>query len=314
MPLCIVLLGITPVRLTQAAVLELLLPLWIALLLSVGWLNRGSRHALLADLPGWALAVPLAATVVASLWGRVQPFRITPKHRLQGHGGIAPVLALPLVVLLGLNGLNLAMILRHLATEPGNNAAAGLGLLWGSLTLLGLLVALRACQDPPASDPTPWLGLATAATLTLRDARNQPHTWPVQVWALSEVGAALQDPPTLPEGWRLERLQLLGSGASHLPALPLEPQAPSPARLLWARDEAARSARIQLVDWLYGRPGAWPERAAPPEWRALLALMVRLLRPPRGPRLSLVPQQLEPPAQGRCAAGNRSGKLPASAS
>jgi len=314
MPLCIGLLGITPVRLTQAAVLELVLPLWIALLLSVGWLNRGSRHALLADLPGWALAVPLAATVVASLWGRVQPFRITPKHRLQGHGGIAPVLALPLVVLLGLNGLNLAMILRHLATEPGNNAAAGLGLLWGSLTLLGLLVALRACQDPPAGDPTPWLGLATAATLTLRDGHNQPHTWPVQVCALSEVGAALQDPPPLPEGWRLERLQLLGSGASPLPALPLEPQAPSPGRLLWARDGAARSARLQLVDWLYGRPGAWPERPAPPEWRALLALMARLLKPPRGPRLSLVPQQLEPPAPGRCAAGNRSGKSPASAS
>jgi cellulose synthase (UDP-forming) len=295
-------------------VLQLLLPLWIALLLSVGWLNRGSRHALLADLPGWALAVPLATTVVASLWGRVQPFRITPKHRLRGPGGIAPVLALPLVVLLALNGLNLVMILRHLATEPGGNAAAGLGLLWGSLTLLGLLVALRACQDPPAGDPTPWLGISTAATLTLRDPRNQRHAWPVQVCALSEVGAALRDPPGLPEGWRLEELQLLGSGPSALPALPLEPQAPCPARLLWARDDGARSAREQLVDWLYSRPGAWPERQASPEWRALVTLVVRLLKPPPGPRLSLVPQQLEPPAQGRCASGNRSGKSPASAS
>ena len=36
-----------------------LLPLWGTLLLSVGWLNRSSRGALISELTSWVLAVPL---------------------------------------------------------------------------------------------------------------------------------------------------------------------------------------------------------------------------------------------------------------
>lgn len=89
MPLSIGFLGILPVEFTRSAVFTLLLPLWISLLLSVGWLTRRSRHALLSELPGWALAVPLATTVIMSLWGRVRPFRPTPKHQIRRSGGVA---------------------------------------------------------------------------------------------------------------------------------------------------------------------------------------------------------------------------------
>jgi cellulose synthase (UDP-forming) len=315
MPLCIGLLGISPIRLTTTAVLGLLAPLWIALLLSTGWLNRGSRHALLADLPGWALAVPLAATVLASLWGRVQLFRITPKHREQGQGGIAPVLARPLLVLLGLNGLNLFWILRSLASNGSSSAGAWLGFLWGSLTLLGLLVALRACHDPAAGDPTPWLALALPATLQARDPQGQLHRCLAPIEALSERGAWLRSPPDLGEGWSLECLQI-----HHLNGmeLPLEPHQSLPTgnRLLrWSTCEAAKPARERFIQWLYSRPQGWPERQAPSEWRALGALLARLIRPTPGPRLSLVPQQLEHPlARGKRGSGSRSGKSTASAS
>jgi cellulose synthase (UDP-forming) len=314
MPLCIGLLGISPIRLTTTALLGLLAPLWIALLLSTGWLNRGSRHALLADLPGWALAVPLAATVLASLWGRVQPFRITPKHREQGQGGIAPVLARPLLVLLGLNGLNLFWILRSLASN-GSSAGAGLGFLWGSLTLLGLLVALRACHDPAAGDPTPWLALALPATLQARDPQGQPHQCLVSIEALSERGAWLRSPPHLGEGWSLQCLQIHPLNDMELP---LEPHQSLPTRnrlLRWSTCKAAKPSRERFIQWLYSRPQGWPERQAPPEWRALGALLARLIRPTPVPRLSLVPQQLEhPPARGKRGSGSSSGRSPASAS
>ena len=292
MPLSIGLLGVLPVLLTDAAVLGKLLPLWIALLLSTGWLNRGSRHALLADLPGWALAVPLAATVLASLWGRVQPFRITPKHRVHGRGGIAPVLALPLLVLLGLNGLNLALILRHLSSG-GGSAGGWLGLAWGGLTLLGLLVALQACRDPAAGDPSPWLALNLQASLRGRDDAGHPVEQLVAIEALSETGVALA-PGTLPPegiaGW----MELRVSNVPGLPALPLAPQVHRGSHLSWAWEQAPAVVREQFLGWLYGRPGAWPQRQAPPEWRALLALLRRLVSPGREQqRLSLVPQQLE---------------------
>jgi cellulose synthase (UDP-forming) len=313
MPLSLGLLGVAPIRFSDGALLGLLLPLWAALLLSTGWLNRGSRHALLADLPGWSLAAPLAATVLASLWGRVQPFRITPKHRMRGQGGIAAPLALPLLALLLLSGLNLLLLLGGLAQGSGS-AGAGLagwvGLGWAGLTLLGLLVALRACWDPPQPDPTPWLALTLPALL---DGQ------PVQVRALSETGAEL-------EGLDRERLaagpgpRLLQLSAAHtgtpLPPLRLQRHWPTPQRVLW--DPADGDALRQLRRWLYGRPGAWPQRQAPPEWRAFIALLARLLRPvgvPAAARLSLVPQQLAPEgAPDRCGPENHSDQSPPSAS
>jgi cellulose synthase (UDP-forming) len=313
MPLCIGWLNVLPVRLTGEAVTGLLLPLWIALLLSVGWLNRGSRHALLADLPGWALAVPLATTVLASLWGKVQPFRITPKHRVRGSAGIALVLAAPLVVLLVLNGLNLIWILGHLSRS--GSAGGWLGLLWGALTLLGLLVALRACRDPAACDPTPWLAVQLPATLITREPAGSAVAWPVQVCALSERGAALEPPVALPPGHTLEQLQLHAPKAV-LPPVALRPQLDDSQRLSWAWPPERSAAKEHFQGWLYGRPGAWPERLATSEWRAFGALLGRLISPgwEQRPRLSLVPQQLvPPPAPDRCGSENRSDKSPASA-
>jgi cellulose synthase (UDP-forming) len=315
MPLGIGLLGVTPIQFTSAGIVEQLLPLWLALLLSMGWLNRSSRHALLADLPSWALTVPLTSTVLASLWGRVQPFRITPKHRPRSRGGIAPVLAAPLLVLLSLNGLNLLLIVRTLIRGAGT-PAIWLGLLWGSLTLLGLLVAMRACWDPPRNDPTPWLGIALPATLQASGPAGQPISLPVQITALSESGAALNGLAALPAGSRLQTLQLseAHTGAS-LPPLPLSASATGATRVRWASGEPTALPALQALQrWLYGRPDAWPMRQAPPEWRALLALLANLLRP--GPalqpdRLSLVPQQLAP---DRCGPGNHSDRSPASAS
>ena len=298
MPLCIGWLGIVPAQFSLTAVLNQLLPLWISLMLSVGWLNRGSRHAVLADLPGWALAVPLAATVLESLMGKVQPFRITPKHRLQGPAGIAPVLALPLVMLLVLNSINLILILRSLTS---GNSGAWPGLPWSGLTLLGLLVALRSCRDPAAGNPTPWIGLTLTAQLRGHDHAGQPITVAVPLNALSEEGASLDPQAVLPDACLWQELVLQGPGTD-LPALPLAPAGPQNRRFSLAWTEDGMDGRNRYLGWLYSRPDAWPDRQAPPEWLALGALLKRLVtpgaaQPPQ--RLSLVMQQLrQPPAKG----------------
>lgn len=320
MPLSIGLLGVTPIQLSNGTVLDRLLPLWAALLLSTGWLNRGSRHALLADLPGWSLAAPLAATVLASLWGRIQPFRITPKHRSQSKGGIAAPLALPLLALLLLNGLNLVLVARLLLLEP--SGAGALGLVWASLTQLGLVVALRACWDPPQADPTPWLAVQLPAVLQSRSAAAGSWDAGLQVHALSENGAELRAHGSgESSGWPTEpgplQLQLCATATgAALPPLPLDSLEPiaGPGQRWQVRwDLHDPQPRRALLRWLYGRPGAWPVRQAPPEWRTLLALLARLVKPvqPLEPgRRSLVPQQLAP---GRCDSESRSGKSPASA-
>lgn len=302
MPLSLGLLGVLPVHVTEEALVERLLPLWLALLLSVGWLNRGSRHALLAELPGWALTVPLATTVLLSLWGRVQPFRITPKHRVRERGGIAPVLGLPLLALLLLNGLNLGALIRAVLAGP-ISPGQSLGLAWAGLNLLGLLVALRVCWDRPCPDPTPWLGLRLDVQL-LGPTGQRRHA---QLKAISERGADLECPKPWPggAGWRLVFAGAAG-GASGVPALALKPLAEAPLSSLarpfgpplsvgW--DPSDSQGLLALRRWLFSRAGAWPDRQAPPEWLALLAVLSRLPWPPPPPRAgrrSLVNQALHP--------------------
>ena len=114
MPLSIGLFGVVPIKISSTALLELLLPLWGTMLLSIGWLNRGSRAALLSELTGWVLTVPLTSTLISSALGRRLGFRVTPKHQSRGQGGWSWALALPLLVLTALNAANLAGLLQQL--------------------------------------------------------------------------------------------------------------------------------------------------------------------------------------------------------
>lgn len=283
LPLGIGVLGVMPVRYSAMDLLSLLLPLWLALLLSVGWLNRGSRHVLLADLPGWATAIPLSTCVLQGIWGR---------HR--SAAGLAPAPA-PAAEWLQ-PGCH-----RPGPRHRGGNPQLALGLLWAGLNLLGLLVALRACWDRPCPDPTPWLGI----NVNVRLWGPEQQQLKGRLTALAETGAdlVLPGPGPVGPGCRL----VLDAGAGSLLPLDLAPLdlaplylAPLPAAgellsVSWAGE--ARASVVELRRWLFSRPGAWPDRLAPPEWPALLALLRQLARRPVAPgpgRRSLVPQQLHP--------------------
>lgn len=285
MPLCVGLLGILPIRMTLEQFLVYALPVLCSQLALVGWLTRGSRHALLPELMSWLLAVPLAITVLRSLVMPGGGFTITPKHRLRQHGGGAWSLMLPLLVLLVVNLANLGAVLLQLQAAPLAPTTHWVGLFWGGLNTFALLVALRCCIDPPCLDPTPWLALHLPVQL-----RAEGITCTLQLEAISERGL---------EGRLTADLPPFSEATLQLPGLP----APLPASCLAKRERNVALAwealswdsHNALIQFLYCTPGSWPQRQAPSEWKALAVLFSQLLRAPREARpfrRSLVPKSI----------------------
>ena len=293
LPLGVGLLGIVPIVISHEGLLQRLLPLWLSLLLSVGWLNRRSRYALLNELPNWVLTVPLATTVITSLLGRFGGFRITPKQQPRRRGGASALLVAPLLVLLGLMLLNLSRLLQPWASAAVGGSAEQIpalttALLWSTLTLLGLLVALRSCWDCADPEPVPWLAPATTALLDV------PGTaiGPVTIEAISEVGVDLLLPQ--PTGHDLDNGQVFSltiQPGSHSPmvlrAMRVGRQQLGSGQcrlcLRWCGGQPG--ARAQLQRWLFCRPGCWRQGQANRELRALIALLRQVRTPPR-PRLA----------------------------
>ncbi len=285
MPLSYGLLNILPIHLTSRAIVELVLPMWATVLLSIGWLNRGSRAALLSELTGWVLTVPLTSTLVSSALGRRLGFRVTPKHQSRGQGGWSWALALPLLVLTVLNAANLAGLLQQLGhgellADDGRVA----GLAWAVLNLLGTITALRACWDPPMRDPAPWLGVDMDGEVL--DVGGHRH--PCRIKAISETGAELHFQSRVPPMVSSSALRWCEA----VPPLPIEVSAERPLdrAITWRATTAPQKRALQ--GWLYGRSGCWLDRLAPQEWRALLALVKRVLFGAPAPaafRRSLVP-------------------------
>jgi len=282
MPLSIGLFGVVPIKFSSTALFELLLPLWGTVLLSIGWLNRGSRAALLSELTGWVMTVPLVSTLVL----RPNGFRVTPKHLPQHGGGWAWSLALPLGLLSVLNAANLLGILRQWGSpERLSSDGWSLGLIWGGLNLLGTLVALRACWDPAQNDPTPWFAVQTTGVIS----DTGIETLTCHISAISETGAELElepgrEPVLSDSAWLCWDGQATG--------LPIRPRAQRGHRISVTWHAPSPAQREALERWLYQRQGCWIDRQPPTEWRALMALLKRALLGAPAPaplRRSLVP-------------------------
>ena len=273
MPLSYGLLGIVPIVLTSNAALTLLFPLWCTQLLSFGWLNRGSRTAFLSELTGWVLTVPLTVTVVTNLIGRIGGFLVTPKHQRRDRGSYSTKLVLPLVALLLFNLANLHGLLAAASDLPALGfAGRPIGLIWGVINLLSLIVAIRACWDPAAEDLAPWQKLTMEAWV--EDAGGHRHRcW---ITALSESGVRISDPESA--------LPLVASSklrwCQEVPALPVVFKTRTKTNVLLHWEHLKQHERHALIRWLFCRPGCWVERQAPQEGKALLALLRRLIAQP----------------------------------
>ena len=284
MPLSYGLLGTTPILISTREALQMLLPLWATLLLSIGWINRGSRTALLSELTGWVLTVPLTLTVFTNLMGHIGGFRVTPKHMKRNRGSFSIVLVIPLLGLLLLNLVNLVGLVTTASLDSEILDSRPLGLTWALINLLSLWIALRACWDPPARDPAPWQAVSLPAEL--EDGAGQ---WrPCRITALSESGVELEAPISMPAGASFRRLRW----TDDIPALPVELDSTKGNQLALRWQELSDATRQQFILWLFCRPHCWPERQAKPEWKALIILISRLfIVPPRGPfHRCLMPQ------------------------
>lgn len=285
MPLTTGLWGILPINLSGSNFLLVFLPYWTALLMLVGWLNRGSRSALLPELYSWLLTPALAWTVVQTLlaprWR--SRFHVTPKFVLPGRQRFAWSLAVPLVVLLVLNGWNLVGLLEVLPPNPnlvalrqGGEGNRLVGLLWSGLNMVGLLTAISACLDPPQSEPRPTFRVAWSAHVATADG-DRSHA--VSICHINEQSLCLQPPLSAADGnCRLSIGAPAGAGCPS-PTLPIQslPQ-PGHYRIAWPDSAAASAERLRWLQWLYATPGRWCNPTAPVEWRALTALALRMLR------------------------------------
>ena len=287
MPLSYGLFGIAPILLDQRAIIDLMLPLWGTVLLSIGWLNRNSRSALLTELTGWVLTVPLVVSLICNVLGASVGFRVTPKHRQRSRGGWAWFLALPLIVLSLFNLANLLGLVQQLWLEGwGELGPLQLGLVWAGLNLLGTLIALRACWNPPQTDPAPWLSLDHGAEVI--DSGGHGH--PCRITAISESGVELAfatEVPPLIHGSQLH-------WTATVPALPVVMLQIQERRAALDWGELSQPQRHSLIRWLFCSDGAWPDRRPRQELLGLLMLLKRLICGGSAPQAfdrSLVPRR-----------------------
>jgi cellulose synthase (UDP-forming) len=133
-------------------------------------------------------------------------------------------------------------------------------------------------------DPAPWLAVDMEGEVL--DAGGHRH--PCRIKAISETGAELHFRNHVPP--------LVSSSAlrwsTAVPPLPIEISAERPLARAVAWGKTTARQQHALMQWLYGRSGCWRDRLAPQEWRALLALLKRVLFGTPAPaafRRSLVP-------------------------
>lgn len=309
-PLAIALLGVAPVQLDAAGVLQVGLPFQLSQLLLTRWLSVQSRAALMHELYRWIFLMPLTQALLATLLGRPQPFEVTAKSQ----GTLPPErwdgrLALPLLLLLALQLLAIGRALRAYGQGSGGFSEASLlvTLLWIALTSLLLLLALRACWPRPGGGGVPWFRLEQPLQL------RGPEGWTAgaRLLAISEEGAELALELAGPLGRAGDlhlgvplRLQLLPIGAEGPPLLdlPWTPLVRSPQRHPHAHRHDRRQRAVfklggrwgeggegpgtlsprdseRLQHLLYRRPGLWPSPAAPWDLGAVPRALLRLLQP-----------------------------------
>jgi cellulose synthase (UDP-forming) len=277
---------LVPIRFTYADLLYFFLPLYLVQLATYAWLNERSRSALLSDVYWLSVAMPLSATVVASLLSPFsQGFKVSPKGLIKKRTSFNWQLAWPLLLLLAITLVSLVLNFKGLMTREllldisNTYRGSSIGLFWSSYNLVMIGIALRSLVEQPKTDPYHWFKLR----------------WPVQIHCegdspltgvttlVSEQGADL----TLPTP-KQHPIELQASITLKIPAENLRLQGTVTHREmkdqcqhLQVAFDLSQSQRRQLIRALFCRPGRWHDRQIPGELRATWILLRCLVWPRR---------------------------------
>lgn len=282
-PLLAPVLGLEPIAGTLAAWAFFFLPLYLLQGLVFSWLNGRSQAFLVGEVYSVVQCVPLAVTVLQTLWSPFRGgFQVTPKGTQRDRLTWEWRVAGPLMVLWLASAIALAA--QWGQTNPGITP------IWLAYNLVMLALGILACADVPRPDGVEWFRWSrpvTLAPIAPAPSPQGPNALPAQVERLSEVGLWATLP--IAEGQALH--------PSDRVALALEdggfPQG------IWratgvcetvTRDRDRATVQIlfdpledlpyrQLILRLFCQPGRWRRRPAPRERQALWLLVRSLLWP-----------------------------------
>jgi cellulose synthase (UDP-forming) len=313
-PLTLGLEDLAPLRVRPESLLTVALPFQLSQLLLIRWLSEQSRGALMPELYRWVLAWPLARSVVGTLLGRPEPFRVTPKAPSVQRGAAPdPRLLVPLLALLAVQGVALARLITLLVDNgsgrlpfaDGRGTLVVLGLGWALVNGLLLLAACRACWDRPREDAVPWFApvlggwwLTAAGERPLVVSAISERGCEVRLWLDTRSDAGGAGPWAEPARVRLDH-PLLRDDPWPVRGVCVAPLGRRPGgrwtlgrwtlgrrtevrgtevRLGLRWDALTPAQRDRLQTYLYRRPGLWPTLPAPWDPLALAVVSGRVLQ------------------------------------
>ncbi|WP_156820068.1 glycosyltransferase [Synechococcus sp. PCC 7336] len=287
LPLLYVSFGIAPMRVTLSDWLYFFLPYYIVQLLTLSWLSRRSRLAIISDVYDVGQCIPVSVAMFDTL---IRPFtskfRVTPKgvstdrHEFNWH------LAWPLI---GLWLLSAACLIfnGHAAFGSGDrisravdNGLTGstntsLAWVWIAYNLFILSLALLMMLDVPKPSIYEWFDQQRPGRLIGGDRQYEGT-----VTRMSEIGAEIEL-SQLPDRNEAIELELEGTGLSlagrivrtrslaernsHLAQVKFEPMSLAQSR--------------RTIELLFCQPGQWQPLQAPTELKSL-GLMLKLFFEP----------------------------------
>nr|WP_238718098.1 cellulose synthase catalytic subunit [Petrachloros mirabilis] len=279
-------LGVILIQATAVDILHYFVPYYSVQLVTFSWLNHRSRSALLSDLYGLVLCVPLALTVFQVLLNPfAQGFQVTPKGETRDRFTFNRVLAAPLLVLFGFNALSLWLNVGHYALQEMSAAAPltsslkglGLGVFWSLYNLLMLSIALLILLDAPRPSAYEWFRLRRTVCL-----QAQGQTFWGFTTLLSEVGVEIS--LTQAAGSSLTedqwvQITLMEAGLM-LPGRVIDHSWPGDfAQVQLTFEPLSLDRQRELIALLFCRPGQWKSRCTPGELHSLGLLLGVLIKP-----------------------------------
>lgn len=283
---------LVPIRFTYPDLLYFFVPLYLIQLSAYAWLNGRSRSALLSDVYWLSVAIPLSATVVASLLSPFSKgFKVSPKGLVKDRASFNWRLAWPLLMLLVITLISFFLNLKGLITREllldvsSTYRGSSIGLFWSSYNLFMIGVALRSLVELPKTDSYHWFKLRWPVQAkcgsTTQEAANFALTGVTTL--VSEQGVDLTFPKTAEAAIELQSSMTLQVPDENLllQGTVIHSEIDGQQQHVRLAFNLSQNQRRQLIRSLFCRPGRWHYRQIPGELRATWILLRCLVWPRR---------------------------------